>query len=179
MKQSRPTGTMQRRQSNTLVHEFPTNFPVSPSGRFRHFLTSRSRRSSSLTNARSHTIPRADNRLRNQLTCLVLVTRVHVVARRCCPSRRVREVSFALADAHSRLLSALWVGHRAASRCRHLQGSLLLRGVRGIVGCRARNEPVKWRVNRTSTRHATDATPHSHKAPQLRKAESQECRKEQ
>ena len=113
------------------------------------------------------------------VTCLVLVTRVHVVARRCCPSRRVRVVSFALVNAHSRLLSAPWIGHRAASRCRRLQVGLLLRGVRGIVGCRARNEPVEWRVNRTSTRHATDATPHSHTTPKSRKAESQECRKEQ
>ena len=55
------------------------------------------------------------------MTCLVLVTRVHAVACRRCPSRRVREVSFALVDAHSRLLSALWVGHCAASRCRRLQ----------------------------------------------------------
>ena len=46
---------MQRAQLNTLVHEVPTNVPVLPSGRFRHFLTSRSRRSSNLTNARSHT----------------------------------------------------------------------------------------------------------------------------
>ena len=38
---------------------------------------------------RAVTIPRADNWLRNQLTCLGLVPRVHVVARRCCPSRRV------------------------------------------------------------------------------------------
>ena len=41
-----------------------------------------------------------------------------------------------------RLLSAPWVGHRAASCCRRLQDGLLLRGVRGIVGCRARYEHV-------------------------------------
>ena len=90
-----------------------------------------------------------------------LVPRVHTSPRSLVPSPRREAVPFALADAHSRLQSAPWVGHRAASRCRRLQGSLLLRGVRGIVGRRARYERIRRFVVPTSTRHAADATPDS------------------
>ena len=81
------------------------------------------------------------------------------------PVNAPRRLLFALAIAHSRLPSALWVGHRAASHCRRLQVDLLLRIVCGVVGCWARYESVKWRVVHTSTRRTADATPHSHTAP--------------
>ena len=91
-----------------------------------------------------------------RVTWLGLVPRVHTSS--LVPSPRRGALSFALRCAHSRLLSAPWVGHRAASRCRRLQDGRLVRGVRGIVGCRARYERVKRFVNRTSTRRAADAT---------------------
>ena len=87
-----------------------------------------------------------------------LAPRVHTSPRSLVPSPRREAVPFALADAHSRLQSAPWVGHRAASRCRRLQGSRLLRGVRWIVGRRARSERIRRFVVWTSTRRTADAT---------------------
>ena len=60
-----------------------------------------------------------------RLTCLVLMTRAHTYPT-AVPSPRQVAVPFYACDAHSRLLSAPWVGHRAASRCRRLQVGLLL-----------------------------------------------------
>ena len=74
---------------------------------------------------RAVTIPRADNRLRNQLTYLGLVPRAYVAALVVLPVAASKGSSFARTDAHSRLQLALWVGHRAASRCLRLQGRLL------------------------------------------------------
>ena len=61
MKPKWPTAPMHRTHANELVHKVPTNVPVVPSGRFRHFLSRQSRRSSNSTNTRSH------NPLRGQL----------------------------------------------------------------------------------------------------------------
>ena len=54
MNSKRPTAPMHRTHSNELVHKFPSNGPIVPSGRFRHFLTRQSRRSTNSTNARSY-----------------------------------------------------------------------------------------------------------------------------
>ena len=128
---------------------------------------------------RAVTIPRADNWLRNQLTCLGLAPRVHVVARSRCPSRHVEGA--AVCARRCALPPA--VGPLGRAPCSialpSLAGYSSLHGVRGGVGCRARNESVEWRVVPTSTRRAADTTPHSHTAPKSRKAESQESRKEQ
>ena len=126
---------------------------------------------------RAVTIPRADNWLRNQLTCLVLMTHIHVVVRPL--SRRVGGAVVCT----SRCALPPAVSPSGWAPCSvalpSLAGCSSMRGVRGSVGCRVRNGLVEWRVVRTSTRRAADATPHSHTTPHLRKAESQGCRKEQ
>ena len=64
-------------------------------------------------------------RITIHLTYLGLVPRAYVAALVLLPVTTSEGSSFALADAHSRLQLALWVGHRTASRCLRLQGRLL------------------------------------------------------
>ena len=128
------------------------------------------------TNVRSRTLlGQRNNWLQNQLTCLGLVPRIHTSPRSVVPSPRREAVPFTPVNAHSRLPLALWVGHRAASRCRRLQGSLLLHGVCRIVGRRARYEHVERFGNPMSTRHAADAT----RDTQLEENRNSQMQKEQ
>ena len=112
---------------------------------------------------RAVTIPRADNWLRNQLTCLVLLTHVHVVARPL--SRRVGGA--VVCTSRCALPPAVSPSGRAPCSVALplLAGCSSIRGMRGSVGCRVRNRLVEWRVKQASTRHAADATPINHTAP--------------
>ena len=145
--------------THELVHNPTSNAPHKA---FLHVsrLSSPPRQSASLSlrdshQQRRHTPSPRTTLLRDQLTCVVLVTCVHTLS---CPVAAFDSRVVCTSLLRTSPAVGPRIGHGAASRCHCSQVLLRARKVRSSIGGRVRYALVKRLVDTVSTRHAADAT---------------------